>query len=69
MSPFELRGNLQQQKAVHEVKDMVDLQGPFFFFFCQTKHNDFNNSFQEKIGKILKRAQVIYTKVFLNGPS
>ena len=31
MSPFELRGNLQQQKAVHEVKDMVDLQGPFFF--------------------------------------
>ena len=53
---------------MHEVNDMVDLQGPFFFS-CQTKHNDFNNSFQEKIGKILKRAQVIYTKLFLNGPS
>ena len=58
LSPFEQSGNLQQQKAVQKVKDMVDLQGPFllkkFFFSCQTEHNCFNNSFQEKFGKILK---------------
>ena len=29
LSPFEQSGNLQQQKAVRKVKDMVDLQGPF----------------------------------------
>ena len=29
LSLFEQSGNLQQQKAVRKVKDMVDLQGPF----------------------------------------
>ena len=67
MSPFELRGNLQQQKAVHEVKDMVDLQGPFFFP-VKLSIMTLTIVSKKKIGKILKHAQVIYTKVFLNGP-
>ena len=67
MSPFELRGNLQQQKAVHEVKDMVDLQGPFFFP-VKLSIMTLTIVSKKKIGKILKHAQVIHTKVFLNGP-
>ena len=65
MSPFELRGN--QQKAVHEVKDMVDLQGPFFFFPVKLSITTITIVSKKKLVKYWKVYKLFTQKYFWMG--